>query len=170
MDQSIDLEAAKAAFFASGGQLVVLEGFQYVPFRQRKHPEPKPKRVKPVKQEPGGERKSRAKARTEQISELAKTMTCGEVAKLLGETKTAMWGVAARGGFRFFSPPKPARPEKVKVEPSQEDRELAEKIIALRDAGKSRCRTTVELGIGNCRLVRILEAFDIDFPVQQRQR
>ncbi len=65
MNPSIDLEAAKAAFFASGGQIIVLEGFQYVPFRQRHHPEPKPKRVKPVKQERGGERKSRAKARTE---------------------------------------------------------------------------------------------------------
>lgn len=97
-------------------------------------------------------------------------MTCGEVAKLLGETKTALWGVAARGGFRFFSPPKAARPVRAKGDPSQEDRDLADKIIALRDAGKSRCRTTVELGIGNCRLVRILEVFDIDFPVQQRQR
>ena len=169
MTPSIDLEAAKAAFFASGGQLVVLEGFQYVPLRQRKHPEPKPKRTKPARQEPGGERKHRAKARAAQIAELAKTMTCGEVAKLLGETKTALWGVAARSGFRFFSPPKPARPEKVKAEPSPEDRELADKIIALRDAGKSRCRTIAELGIGNCRLVRILDLFDIDFPVQRRQ-
>ena len=169
MNQSIDLEAAKAVFFASGGQLVVLEGFQYVPFRQRHHPEPKPKRVKPVKQERGGERKSRAKARTAQVEELAKTMTCGEVAKLLGETKTALWGVAARGGFRFFSPPKPARPEKVKAEPSQEDRDLADKIIALRDSGMSRWGVTLELGIGNCRFARILAAFDIDFPLQRNR-
>ncbi|MFG0851899.1 hypothetical protein ACF8R4_12930 [Pseudomonas sp. FYR_2] len=138
MNPSIDLEAAKAAFFSSGGRIIVLEGFQYVRFRPRHHPEPKPKRAKPVKQGRGGERKSRAKARTAQVEELAKTMTCGEVAKLLGETKTALWGVAARGGFRFFSPPKPARPEKVKAEPSQEDRDLGDKIIALRDAGKSR--------------------------------
>lgn len=170
MNPSIDLEAATAAFFAAGGQLVVLEGFTYRPLPQRRHPEPKPKREKPVKQEPDSERKSRAKARTEQIAELAKTMSCGEVSKLLGETKTALWGVAARGGFRFFSPPRPARPAKVKAEPSQEDRDLAEKIIALRDAGKSRCRATAELGIGNCRLVRIIEAFDIDFPIQRRQR
>ncbi|KGK25524.1 hypothetical protein [Pseudomonas plecoglossicida] len=169
MNQSIDLEAAKAAFFASGGQIIVLEGFQYVPFRQRHHPEPKPKRVKPVKQERGGERKSRAKARTAQVEELAKTMTCGEVAKLLGETKTALWGVAARGGFRFFSPPKPARPEKVKAEPSQEDRDLADKIIALRDSGMSRWGVTLELGIGNCRFARILAAFDIDFPLQRNR-
>jgi hypothetical protein len=157
MNPSIDLEAAKAAFFSSGGRIIVLEGFQYVPFRQRHHPEPKPKRAKPVKQEPGGERKSRAKARTAQIEELAKTMTCGEVAKLLGETKTALWGVAARGGFKFSRPS------------SQDDRDLADKIIALRDAGKSRCGAAVDLGIGKCRLVRILEVFDIEYPVQQRK-
>ncbi|WP_252088778.1 hypothetical protein [Pseudomonas sp. MWU13-3659] len=169
MNPSIDLEAAKAAFFASGGQLVVLDSFTYQPLPQRKHPEPKPKRAKPAKQEPGGERKSRAKARTDQIEELAKTMTCAEVAKLLGETKTALWGVAARGGFRFFSPPKSARPAKVKAEQSQEDRDLADRILALRDAGKSRCRATIELGIGNCRLVRIIDEFGIDFPIQRRQ-
>lgn len=169
MNPSIDLEAAKAAFFSSGGRIVVLEGFQYVPFRQRHHPELKPKRVKPVKQERGGERKSRAKARTAQVEELAKTMTCGEVAKLLGETKTALWGVAARGGFRFFSPPKPARPAKAKAEPSQEDRDLADKIIALRDSGMSRWGVTLELGIGNCRFARILAAFDIDFPLQRNR-
>ncbi|WHL27804.1 hypothetical protein QJS63_26495 [Pseudomonas juntendi] len=117
MNPSIDLEAAKAAFFSSGGRIIVLEGFQYVPFRQRHHPEPKPKRVKPVKQERGGERKSRAKARTAQVEELAKTMTCGEVAKLLGETKTALWGVAARGGFRFFSPR--SRPHRRRQKPNR---------------------------------------------------
>ncbi|MEW5666240.1 hypothetical protein AB1288_07880 [Pseudomonas putida] len=169
MNQSIDLEAAKAAFFSSGGRIIVLEGFQYVPFRQRHHPEPKPKRVKPAEQERGGERKSRAKARTAQVEELAKTMTCGEVAKLLGETKTALWGVAARGGFRFFSPPKPARPAKAKAEPSQEDRDLADKIIALRDAGKSRWGVTLELGIGNCRFARIIAKLDIDFPLQRNR-
>lgn len=169
MDQSIDLEAAKAAFFSSGGRIIVLEGFQYVPFRQRHHPEPKPKRVKTVNQERGGEHKSRAKARTAQVEELAKTMTCGEAAKLLGETKTALWGVAARGGFRFFSPPKPARPEKAKAEPSQDYRDLADKIIALRDAGKSRWGATLELGIGNCKFARILAEFDIDFPLQRNR-
>lgn len=155
MNPSIDLEAAKAAFFASGGRIVELEGFQSVPFRQRHHPEPKPKKVRPAKQEPGGERKIRAKERAAQIEELAKTMTCGEVAKLLGETKTALWGVAARGGFKFSS---------------KDDRDLADKIVALRDAGKSRCGAAADLGIGKCRLMRIIEKFDIDFPVQQRQR
>ncbi len=169
MNPSIDLEAAQAAFLASGGSIISLDGYRYVPLPQRKHPEPKPKQAKPVKQERGGERKSRAEARTARVEELAKTMTCGEVAKLLGETKTALWGVAARGGFRFFSPPKPATPAKAKAEPSQEDRDLADKIISLRDTGMSRWGVTLELGIGNCRFARIISEFDIDFPLQRNR-
>lgn len=42
MNPSNDLEAAKAAFFASGGQLVVLEGFTYRPLPPRKDPEAQP--------------------------------------------------------------------------------------------------------------------------------
>jgi hypothetical protein len=82
-------------------------------------------------------------------------------------------GVAARGGFKFFSPPKPDRPAKVKAkakaEPSQEDRDIADKIIALRDAGKSRWGVTLELGIGNCRFTRIIAEFDINFPLQRNR-
>lgn len=112
MNQSIDLEAAIAAFFASGGQLVVLEGFTYRPLPQRRHPEPKPKRAKPASPNTEHPQQSRAKARAAQISELAKTMSCGEVAKLLGVSKSALWGVAAREGFRFFKPPKKPKPVK----------------------------------------------------------
>lgn len=104
MNPSIDLEAAKAAFFASGGQIIVLEGFQYVPFRQRHHPEPKPKRVKPVRPAKEHPQQTRAKARTAQVAELAKTMTCGEVAELLGETKTALWGRSGAGRIQVLQP------------------------------------------------------------------
>lgn len=169
MNPSIDLEAAKAAFFASGGQLVVLEGFTYRPLPQRKHPEPKRKPAKAPALKPNSDHASRVRARIDRIKELAETMTCAEAAKFLGETKGALWSVAAREGFRFFSPPKPAKPEKIMAGPSQDDRNLADQIIALRDAGKSRCGVTVELGIGNCRLVRLLALFDIDFPLQRNR-
>lgn len=167
MNPSIDLEAAKAAFFASGGQLVVLEGFTYRPLPARRHPEPKPKRAKPPAQTSEHPQQSRAKARAAQIAELAKTMTCGEVAKLLGETKTALRGVATRGGFRFYRPPKPAKPVKAKNDQAESDRSLADRIIALRDSGMSRCRVTAELGIGNRKLERIISAFEIDFPLRR---
>ncbi|MNP17056.1 hypothetical protein D3C76_1094760 [compost metagenome] len=167
MNPSIDLEAAQAAFFASGGQLVVLEGFTYRPLPQRKHPEPKPKRAKPVVQKVDNPQRSRAKARATQIAELAKTMTCGEVANLLGETKGALWGVAAREGFKFFCPPRPTKPVKDAEDQMKADQALADQIIALRDGGMSRCRVTAQLGIGNRKLERILAAFKISFPLQR---
>ncbi|MFV3319386.1 hypothetical protein [Pseudomonas sp. NY15374] len=167
MNPSIDLEAAQAAFFASGGQIIVLEGFTYQPLPPRRRPKPKKKPAKVIEQKAPTDHASKVRARVNRIAELAKTMTCTEVANLLGESKGAMWGVAAREGFRFFSPPKPPRPVVEKPGPSLEDRELADKIIALRDEGRSRCGVTVELGIGNCRLVRLLALFDIDFPIRR---
>lgn len=47
------------------------------------------------------------------------------------------------------------------------DRELADRIIAMRDEGMSRCRATAVLGIGNRKLERILAAFKISFPLQR---
>lgn len=167
MNQSIDLEAATAAFFASGGQLVVLEGFTYRPLPERKHPKPKHKRTKPTEHKAASQHKSRARARAEKVAELAKTMTCGEVAKLLGETKSALWGVAAREGFKFASPPRQPKPVKDPVAQEKADRDLADQIIALRDCGMSRCRATAKLGIGNRKLERILVAFGINFPLQR---
>jgi len=167
MNPSIDLEAAKAAFFASGGLLVVLEGFTYRPLPERKHPKPKQKRAKPAEHKAVSQHKSRARARAEKVAELAKTMTCGEVAKLLGETKSALWGVAAREGFKFASPPRQPKPVKDPVAQEKADRALADQIIALRDCGMSRCRATAKLGIGNRKLERILVAFGINFPLQR---
>lgn len=169
MNPSIDLEAAKAAFFASGGHPVVLEGFTYRPFPQRKHPEPKKKRPKAIARQAESTQRSRAKARAAKVADLAKTMSCGEVAALLGETKGALWGLAAREGFKFFSAPKASKPEKLTADQELADRLLADQIIALRDTGASRCRVTAQLGIGNRKLQRIIAAFEIDFPLQRHQ-
>lgn len=169
MNPSIDLEAAKAAFFASGGQLVVLEGFTYQPLPQRKHPAVKRKPTSATRSKKQSPLVSRAKTRAAKIAEMAKTMTCGEVAELLGETKGALWGVAAREGFRFQKPAKEAKPVRSTADQEKEDRELAERIVALRDTGASRCRVASELGIGNRKLQRILATFEIRFPLQRHR-
>ncbi|MNN72149.1 hypothetical protein D3C81_1881570 [compost metagenome] len=145
----------------------MLEGFTYRPLPQRKHPEPKPKRARPAALKSEHPQQSRARTRAAQIAELAKTMTCSEVAKLLGETKGALWGVAAREGFKFFKPPRPEQSVRDAAGQEAADRTLADQIIALRDAGMSRCRVTAELGIGNRKLERILAAFRINFPLQR---
>lgn len=162
-----DIESMKESFFSSGGKIIVLEGFTYRPLPERKHPKPKQKRAKPAEHKAVSQHKSRARARAEKVAELAKTMTCGEVAKLLGETKGALWGVAAREGFRFCKPPRQAQPVRDAAAQEAADRQLADRIIALRDEGMSRCRATAVLGIGNRKLERIMAAFEISFPLQR---
>ena len=104
MNQSIDLEAAKAAFFASGGQTIVLEGFQYVPFRQRHHPEPKPKEKREVPKRLANQES--AQSRADMIAEMAKTMTCSEAAKKLDVTTDSLYSMAKRYGFSFVMAPR----------------------------------------------------------------
>jgi hypothetical protein len=74
--------------------------------------------------------------------------------------------LAARGGFKFFNPPKAEKPAKDTSEQEKADRALADQIIALRNAGMSRCRASAKLGIGNRKLERILTAFGINFPLK----
>ncbi|NES08954.1 hypothetical protein G3O07_03190 [Pseudomonas laurentiana] len=52
-ERQAQLEAAKAAFFASGGRAVKLAGFTYKPLPFRRHPEPAQKIPKGVQHAPG---------------------------------------------------------------------------------------------------------------------
>lgn len=70
MNPSIDLEAAQAAFFASGGQLAVLEGFAYRPLPERKHPDPKQKPAKPAARKAERQQVTKARTRAAKIAEL----------------------------------------------------------------------------------------------------
>ncbi len=103
MNQSIDLEAAKAAFFASGGQLVVLEGFTYRPLPQRKHPEPAPKKRRGPPPVQHGTRQEKAQARADMVAKMAETMTCREAAQELKVSQSSLWDMAKRYGFAFVS-------------------------------------------------------------------
>ncbi|MBA6091614.1 transposase family protein [Pseudomonas monteilii] len=159
MNQSIDLEAAKAAFFASGGQIIVLDGFQYVPFRPRKHPDPKPK-VKPEPSKREAQQES-AQTRADMIAELARTMTCSEVAKMLEVSPDSLYGMAKRHGFSFVMAPKGRVIEKVYDE--EMDASLAERITALRDIGASKNQAIKHLAIGHSTMARIVKKFGIEF-------
>gem|GEM_PF-3067557 len=101
MNQSIDLEAAKAAFFSSGGRIIVLDGYQYVPLPQRKHPDPKPRAKVKLEQSSQGTRQERAQALAEKVAEMAKTMTCREAAEILKVAPDMLWSMAKRYGFSF---------------------------------------------------------------------
>jgi len=162
MNPSIDLEAAQAAFFASGGQIMVLDGYQYVPLPQRKHPEPRPKAKVKLDQPAEGTRKEKAQARADQVVEMAKTMTCREAAEALKVSPEMLWSMAKRHGFSFVQAAKGR--VVVKEYDDEKDAKLAERIKAMRDIGVSRNQATIHLQIGHTTMSRIIKKFGIEFP------
>lgn len=166
MNPSIDLEAAKAAFFASGGQLVVLEGFTYRPLPQRKHPDPKPRKKVKIEQSAQGAKKERAQARADEVAEMAKTMTCREAAEILKVAPDMLWSMAKRYGFSFV----PAAKGRVIVKEYDEEKDakVAERIKAMRDIGVSRNQAILHLQIGHTTMNRIIKKFGIEFPPGKR--
>lgn len=174
MNPSIDLKAAKAAFFASGGQLVVLEGFTYRPLPPRKHPDtqPKPAANARPKKPTLGPRKEKVKARVATVAEMAKTMTCQQVHEATGISKQALFRAAREGNFVF------RRAERKKSANSKRDAQrqiqrnlkrieelkVVQKICALRDTGLHRAQVAEQLDLNYGTLVKIIERNSIDFP------
>jgi len=174
MNPSIDLEAAKAAFFASGGQLVVLEGFTYRPLPPRKGPEvqPAPATKAPAKKAAPSPRKEKMKARADQVAEMAKTMTCQQVHEATGISKQALFRASREGNFVF------RRAERKKSANSKRDAQrmiqrnlkrieelkVVQQICALRDTGLHRAQVAEQLGLNYGTLVNIIERNDINFP------
>ena len=171
MNPSIDLEAAQAAFFASGGQLVVLEGFNYRPLPPRKGPESEPAPVTAKKAAPSP-RKEKMKARADQVAEMAKTMTCQQVHEATGISKQALFRASREGNFVF------RRAERKKSANSKRDAQrqiqrnlkrieelkVVQKICALRDTGLHRAQVAEQLDLNYGTLVNIIERNGIDFP------
>ncbi|RWU21273.1 hypothetical protein DM813_18975 [Pseudomonas alkylphenolica] len=160
-----ELEAAKAAFFASGGQPTVLAGFSYKPPPFRRHPEPKPKIPKPVKE---SARQQRNAERTALIAEMAKTMTCREISQELGIPQNTLWTMSQRCDFKFVPGVQGGRDSP--YTDASEDAKLAERITALRDVGLSRYQVQKQMTICNRTLLRIIKAFDLDFPKAKGKR
>ena len=167
MNPSIDLEAAKAAFFASGGQLVVLEGFTYQPLPQRKHPDPAPKRRRGPQPVQDGTRQERARARAEMVSEMAKTMTCREAAQELRVSQSSLWDMAKRFGFAFVSGNRGKHTPNANAE--ERDAVLAERIRELLASGSSRNSAAQKLEIGHTTVNRIASKYGIEIPNQKRR-
>lgn len=171
MNPSIDLEAAQAAFFASGGQLVVLEGFNYRPLPPRKDPEVQPVPAAAKKAAPSP-RKEKMKARSDQVAEMAKTMTCQQVHEATGISKQALFRASREGNFVF------RRAERKKSANSKRDAQrqiqrnlkrieelkVVQKICALRDTGLHRAQVAEQLDLNYGTLVNIIERNGIDFP------
>jgi transposase len=160
-----ELEAAKAAFFASGGQAEKLDGPTFKPLPFRRHPEPKPKIQKKTKEDA---KQQRSTERVALIAEMAKTMTCREISQELGIPQNTLWTMSQRCDFKFVPGVQGGRTKP--YTDATEDTKMAERITALRDIGLSRYQVQKQMSICNRTLLRIIKAFEIDFPRAKGKR
>lgn len=161
MNPSINLEAATAAFFASGGSIVVLDGFQYVPHRPHRD-------IEVIRAAPERKLSKKAEKRREQLAELrvlAKTMTYSQAMKHTGLAQTTLYRAATDGGFAFQPDPRRTQGqlERVYADPAA-DKALAVQIAELRDAGLNRTQAKAKLNISDRKFCRVIHLFGVDYP------
>lgn len=166
MNPSIDLEAAKAAFFASGGSIIVLDGFEYTPHRPHRD-------IERVQAAPKREC-AKKKRRQEQLAELrkvAETMTYAQARAHTGLSQSALYQASKDGGFSFQPEPRSERAPAARTytDPAA-DRELAKKIAALRDEGLNRTQAKAKLGISDRKFCRVIHLFSVDYPKVEGKR
>lgn len=167
MNPSIDLEAAQAAFFASGGQIIVLEGFQYVPHRPHRDIE----KVQAVTPKPECPKKKRRLEQLSYLRGLAKTMTYSQARAHTGMSQSALYQASRDGGFSFQVEPRSERAPTTRTytDPAV-DRALAQQIAALRDEGLNRSQAKARLGISDRKFCRLIHLFSVDYPKAEGKR
>jgi len=168
MNQSIDLEAAKAAFLASGGSIIVLDGFQYVPHRP--HRDLEVIQAAPAKKE--DPRLIRKLSQITEIRRLAKTMTAQQVHEATGYSKQALFRVAREGNFVFRRAERKdasnnKREVQRQIQRNQkriEELKLVERICAMRDVGLNRAQVAKAIEVSYATLTAIIDRNNVDFP------
>ncbi|WP_110949190.1 hypothetical protein [Pseudomonas bohemica] len=186
------LAAAMADFLRRGGQVSELPGPRSAPrpYRYRTAPAP----VESPDRKPVPARRSKketvqrlrivpdieeAQAKTvktaplvdpDQIRDMAKIMTQGEVAKATGVSRKKLYTLAKAHGFEFQeSATNPAENLVHNTSNVIEDAKNVVRIKALRDIGVSRNQAAKHMGISTCYLRRLIRDYAIDFPAMPRE-
>lgn len=150
MDRSA-LESAKAAFFASGGKIEVIE-----------LPVPKfdryPKRIEPQLTQEEIELRQMA----DQIRTLSETMTKTEMAKHMGISQDRITKVCKQSGIQLRNGAG-RNPGSRQVNPI-EDKVLVDRIKALAQIGLGKKKAQAHLGIGWHKMDRLVNTYRITFP------
>lgn len=167
MNPSIDLEAAQAAFFASGGSIIVLDGFQYAPHRPHRDLE----QVRATQPKPPSQKALKRQKQLAELRVMAKTMTYAQAMERTGLAQTTLYRAAQDGGFAFQPDPRRFRGEKNRAyaDPA-EDKALAAKIAELRDAGLNRAQAKTKLGISDRKFCRVIHLFGVEYPKVEGKR
>lgn len=156
-ERQAQLEAAKAAFFASGGSVLVLNGCSFSPPPARLHPAPAKESPAPAKSASEPAYTAMMK-RDEKIAALAQTMTCKQVASAMGISPKTMRDIGRRHSIKFL-PDTPGRKPRV----ISEFTAMAEQVEAMSKIGVSKVRAAKQLGITPRLLSRIANEFGISF-------
>lgn len=161
MNQQLNLEAAQAAFLQSGGQIIVLEGFEYVPHRAHRDLE----EVKAPREKAAPSKISLRLQRIAQLRKLSETMTYAQASEATGFSRSVLDKAAQEGGFAFKRESMKGRPGSGngKIDPVA-DKKLAERIIAIRDIGVNRAQAQLHLKISDKKFNRVLRDHGIDYP------
>jgi len=107
----------------------------------------------------------------DQIRDMAKTMTQGEVAKATGVSRKKLYTLAKAHGFEFqVSATNPAENLVHNTSNVIEDAKNAVRIKAFRDIGVSRNQAAKHMGISTCYLRRLIRDYAIDFPIAARKQ
>lgn len=161
-ERQAKISQAMDAFLKQGGKIQTLESCAYKPLPARKHPEQKVKKLEAPAVKPPTKRTAELMARVERIAEMAKTMTCKEVATAIGMSQDRLWSISKSHGFNFVLSPR-GRSEYEKYDDAK-DAVMGERIKALHKIGVSKNKAALHLKIGHATLTRIANKFGIVFP------
>ena len=148
LDRS-SLAAAKAAFFASGGKIDVLQTFEFKPL---------PPRIEPRLTQEEIELRQMA----DQIRTLSATMTKTEMAKHMGISQDRITKVCKLSGISLRNGAG-RNPGSRQVNPI-EDKVLVDRIKALAQIGLSKLKVRNQIGIGWHKMDRLVNTYRIAFP------
>lgn len=161
-----ELEAAKAAFFASGGQAVVVDSFRLAPRPLRKDVSvERSQRIAPRrKPDQAIDAAAKRRAHVERIRQLAATMCYREAIAETGMSHSALYLAARDGDFKFQPDPTVKLFGGVKDHNPERDGKLCERFAALRDAGLSRKKACKHIGVSPGVLSRLIAQYDFSYP------
>lgn len=167
MNPSFDLEAAQAAFFASGGQIITLDSYQYTPHRPHRDIE----QIRAAQPKPLPQKIAKRQQKLAELREIAKTMSYAQAMKHTGMSQSALYRAAQEGEFCFQPDPRRGHGEKNRVysDPAK-DKALAKRISELRDSGLNREQAKAELGISGAKFCRVIHLFGVDYPAAKGKR
>lgn len=173
------LEAAKAAFFASGGRVIELVSFQYKPLPPRHETEKKQSPEAFAAQlDKEQEQEESRKALLDRVRLLARTMTYDEAVTETGMSRSTLFRISREGGFlfrrsqreRMEAHTREQQRMQERAERQEREAKLCERITAMRDVGLSRNEVARQLDLSYGGLGLVIDRNNIDFPKRGKRK